>query len=191
MRAGEWPRLGKNAITIAAAATSAAMPNATQRRRNRLTRMSARTCLASIGGLRQAEPPGSASPSGRGTSRKTRPIAVSACWTRWKTSANSRLPANWTPRKANSGSEGRRSAERIAEQEGLSVDDAEVEATLARIAVHSGKEVTEVRKFYQERDLTGALKEQLRAEKAMKLLLDEAKVNDAPQAEETAPEAKE
>ena len=81
--------------------------------------------------------------------------------------------------------------ERIAEQEGLSVDDAEVEATLARIAVHSGKEVTEVRKFYQERDLTGALKEQLRAEKAMKLLLDEAKVSDAPQAEETAPEAKE
>ncbi len=81
--------------------------------------------------------------------------------------------------------------ERLAEQESLSVDDAEVEATLARIAVHSGKEVTEVRKFYQERDLTGALKEQLRAEKAMKLLLDAAKVNDAPQAEETAPEAKE
>ena len=46
--------------------------------------------------------------------------------------------------------------ERIAEQEGLSVDDAEVEATLARIAVHSGKDVTEVRKFYQERDLTGS-----------------------------------
>ena len=81
--------------------------------------------------------------------------------------------------------------ERIAEQEGFSVDDAEVEATLARIAVHSGKDVSEVRKFYQERDLTGALKEQLRAEKSLKLLLDEAKVSDAPQAEETAPEAKE
>ncbi len=81
--------------------------------------------------------------------------------------------------------------ERIAEQEGFSVDDAEVEATLARIAVHSGKDVSEVRKFYQERDLTGALKEQLRAEKSLKLLLDEAKINDAPQAEETAPEAKE
>ena len=52
--------------------------------------------------------------------------------------------------------------ERIAEKEGLSVDDAETDATLARIAVHSGKDVTEVRKFYQERDLMGALKEQLR-----------------------------
>jgi trigger factor len=77
---------------------------------------------------------------------------------------------------------------RIADQEGLEVDDAEVEATLARIAVHSGREVTEVRKFYQERDLTGALKRQLRDEKTMKLLLDKAKISDAPQA---APEANE
>jgi trigger factor len=81
--------------------------------------------------------------------------------------------------------------ERIAEKEGFSVDDAEVDATLGRIAVHSGKDVSEVRKFYQERDLTGALKEQLKAEKAMKLLLDEAKVSDAPKIEATTPETNE
>ena len=78
--------------------------------------------------------------------------------------------------------------ERLAAQEGLSVDDAEVEATLARIAVHNGKDVAEVRKFYEEQDLTGALKRQLRDEKTMKLLLDKAVVNTAPQA---APETKE
>ncbi len=69
--------------------------------------------------------------------------------------------------------------ERIAAQEDLTVDDAEVEATLGRIAVHSGRDVNEVRKFYQERDLTGALKRQLRDEKTMKLLLDKANIGDA------------
>ncbi|MCX5890412.1 MAG: trigger factor [Deltaproteobacteria bacterium] len=78
--------------------------------------------------------------------------------------------------------------DRIAEQEGLTVDDAEADATLARIAVHNGRDVTEVRKFYQERELMGTLKQQLRAEKTMKLLLDKAKVSTAPQA---APEANE
>jgi trigger factor len=80
--------------------------------------------------------------------------------------------------------------ERLADQEGLSVEDAEVEANLARIAVQSGKDVNEVRKFYQERGLMGSLREQLRAEKAMKLLLDQARISDTPQAELAAPEAK-
>jgi trigger factor len=78
--------------------------------------------------------------------------------------------------------------ERIAEQESMEVDEAEVDATLARIAVHSGQDVNEVRKFYRERDLMGALRRQLRDEKTMKLLLDKANVSTAPQA---APEAKE
>ena len=77
---------------------------------------------------------------------------------------------------------------RIADQEGLEVDDAEADATLARIAVHNGRDVTEVRKFYQERDLMGTLKQQLRDEKTMKLLLDKAKVSTTIQA---APEANE
>ncbi len=77
---------------------------------------------------------------------------------------------------------------RIAGQEGITVDEAEADATLARIAVHSGRDVNEVRKFYQERDLMGGLKQQLQDEKTMKMLLDKAKVSTAPPA---APEANE
>jgi trigger factor len=70
--------------------------------------------------------------------------------------------------------------ERIASQEGLVVEDAEVEATLARMAVSSGKDVAEVRNFYQERNLTGALRRQLRDDKTMKFILDQASVETAP-----------
>jgi trigger factor len=79
--------------------------------------------------------------------------------------------------------------EHIAHQEGLTVDEPEVEATLARIAVHSGKDVAEVRKFYQERELMGTLKRELRDDKTMKLLLDKATVSTAPPA--AAPETNE
>jgi trigger factor len=78
--------------------------------------------------------------------------------------------------------------DRIAGQEGITVDDAEADATLARIAVHSGREVNEVRKVYQERDLMGTLKQQLRDDKTMKMLLDKANVSTTPQA---APEVNE
>jgi trigger factor len=72
--------------------------------------------------------------------------------------------------------------ERLAAQEGLKVDDAEVEAALARIAVRSGKDVAEVKKFYGEHDLLGGLRRQLRDEKTMKFLLDNASVETAPAA---------
>ena len=71
---------------------------------------------------------------------------------------------------------------RVAAQEGVTVDDAEVEAALARIAVHSGKEVPEVRKFYRERDLMGPLRRQLQDDKTMKILLDQASVAAVPAA---------
>jgi trigger factor len=76
--------------------------------------------------------------------------------------------------------------ERVAAQEGLTVDEAEADAALARVAVHSGKEVAEVKQYYQEHDLMGALRRQLRDEKTMKFLLDNASVETgpAPQAEE-------
>ena len=72
--------------------------------------------------------------------------------------------------------------DRIADQEGITVDDSEADATLARIAVHSGQEVNEVRKVYQERDLMGSMKQQLRDDKTMKMLLDKAKVSTTIQA---------
>ena len=78
--------------------------------------------------------------------------------------------------------------ERIADQEGNAVDDAEADAALARVAAQRGREVAEVRKFYQEHDLMGALKRQLREEKTMKMLLDQAILSNAPQ---PAPEAEE
>lgn len=70
--------------------------------------------------------------------------------------------------------------ERLADQESVVVDDAEADAALARLAAYRGREVAEVRKFYQEHDLMGGLKRQLREDKTMKLLLDRATVNDAP-----------
>jgi trigger factor len=81
---------------------------------------------------------------------------------------------------------------RIAAQEGIAVDDAEVEETLARIALRSGREVAQVKKFYEEHDLKGALKSQLRDEKTMKLLWDKAAIAAAPETPgEQAAEAKE
>jgi trigger factor len=77
---------------------------------------------------------------------------------------------------------------RIAAQEGFTVADAEVEAALARIAVHSGKGVPEVRQFYQERDLMGPLRRQLQDDQTMKFLLDQASVAAVP---EVAAEEKE
>jgi trigger factor len=77
---------------------------------------------------------------------------------------------------------------RIAAQERFTVEDAEVEAALARIAVHSGKGVPEVRQFYQERDLMGALRRQLQDDQTMKFLLDQASVAAVP---EVAAEEKE
>jgi trigger factor len=65
---------------------------------------------------------------------------------------------------------------RIAAQEDLKVEDAEVEAALARIAVHSGRDVAEVKKFYGEHDLMGPLRRQLLDDLTMKLLLDNAEI---------------
>ena len=66
---------------------------------------------------------------------------------------------------------------RIADQEGLTVDDAEVDAALASIAVHSGKDVAEVKKFYEEHDLKGILQRELLDNKTMKMVLDKAEIS--------------
>jgi trigger factor len=66
---------------------------------------------------------------------------------------------------------------RIAKQEGLTVDDAEVDAALAQIAVHSGRDVPEVKKFYEERDLKGILRRELLDDKTMKMVLDKAEIS--------------
>jgi trigger factor len=64
--------------------------------------------------------------------------------------------------------------ERLAAQEGVSIAADELEAGLERLAERSGRDLTQVRQFYQEHDLMEVLGRQLRDEKVMKLLLDKA-----------------
>jgi trigger factor len=68
---------------------------------------------------------------------------------------------------------------RIADQENLAVEEGEVTAALARIAVNNRIDVTEVKKFYEEHDLLGALRRTLLDDKTMKLLLDKAEITAA------------
>jgi trigger factor len=82
---------------------------------------------------------------------------------------------------------------RIAEQEGLAVDDAEVDGALARIAVHSGQDVADIKKFYEERDLVGILRQELLDNKTMKMVLDKAEISAlaTPEGEGTEKDEKE
>ncbi|MBU4234555.1 MAG: trigger factor [Desulfobacterales bacterium] len=68
---------------------------------------------------------------------------------------------------------------RIADQENLAVDEAEMDAALARIAVNNRRDVVEIKKFYAEHDLLGALRRTLLDDKTMKLLLDKAEITAA------------
>jgi len=76
--------------------------------------------------------------------------------------------------------------ERIAAQENLTVDDAELDSHLERLAAQTGRPLSQVRQFYQEHDLLGALRRQLRDEKTLKLLLNKATIGTTP--EPPAPE---
>ncbi|OGP74101.1 MAG: trigger factor [Deltaproteobacteria bacterium RBG_13_58_19] len=64
--------------------------------------------------------------------------------------------------------------ERLAAQEGVSIAADELEAGLERLAERSGRDLAQVRQFYQEHDLMEVLRRQLGDEKIMKLLLDKA-----------------
>ncbi len=75
---------------------------------------------------------------------------------------------------------------RIAEQENLAVDDAELDAALARIAVNSRRDVAEIKKFYEEHNLKGTLRRGLLDDKTMKLLLEKAEINPAAAPAEAA-----
>jgi trigger factor len=81
--------------------------------------------------------------------------------------------------------------ERLAVQEGLTVDEAELEAGLGRVAARSGRDLAQVKQFYQEHQLLEGLRRQLRDEKVMKLLLDRAQVGAPPSPGEGAAEATE
>ena len=73
--------------------------------------------------------------------------------------------------------------ERLARQEGISVDDTEVDAGLQRIAAGTGRELAQVRQFYEENQLLEVLRRQLQDEKTVKFILDHAQIDTAPEAE--------
>ena len=72
--------------------------------------------------------------------------------------------------------------EQIAAQEGVSIDEAELEQGLKEVAARSGRDAAQVRQFYQENQLLETLRRSLRDDKTMKLLLDKATVNVPPAA---------
>jgi trigger factor len=76
--------------------------------------------------------------------------------------------------------------ERLALQEGITVDDAAVEAGLQRLADSSGREVAQVRQFYEEHQLLGVLRRQLQDEKTVKFIVDQAQIVSAPEVESEA-----
>ena len=73
--------------------------------------------------------------------------------------------------------------ERLARQEGITVDDSEVEAGLQRLASSTGRELVQVRQFYEEHQLLEVLRRQLQDEKTLKLIVDQAQIVAAPEAE--------
>ena len=52
-----------------------------------------------------------------------------------------------------------------------------MDAALARIAVNNRHDVAEIKKFYEEHDLLGALRRTLLDDKTMKLLLEKAEIS--------------
>ena len=62
----------------------------------------------------------------------------------------------------------------VALQEGLTVDDAELEQGLQQVAARSGRDLAQVRQFYRENELLESLRHSLRDGKTVKLLVDKA-----------------
>jgi len=64
--------------------------------------------------------------------------------------------------------------DKIAAKEEVVLNEEELEEGLARIAQRSGSTTPQVRKFYEENNLMGSLRTQLRDEKVMQLIIDSA-----------------
>jgi len=66
----------------------------------------------------------------------------------------------------------------VADRENIEVTDEEVDNWLSALAGSYNQPFEEVKKYYEEHDLIGGLKEQLREEKTLDFLLSEAAVSD-------------
>lgn len=68
--------------------------------------------------------------------------------------------------------------DKIAEQENIAVSEEDSEEWLKALATSLNRPFESVKKYYEEHDLIGGLNEQLREEKTLELLLDEASVTE-------------
>lgn len=66
--------------------------------------------------------------------------------------------------------------DRIAQAEKVEVSETEVEETLVRYAETLGRPVEEVRQYYRQNNLLEPLRQQLRDEKIMKLIIGQAEL---------------
>jgi trigger factor len=66
--------------------------------------------------------------------------------------------------------------DKIAAQENVTLEEGELEAGLAEIAERSKRTLAQVRQYYEENHLMEGLRQQLRDEKVMKLILDAAEL---------------
>lgn len=68
----------------------------------------------------------------------------------------------------------------IARQEGIQVEESEVEAALQRLADSRGRTLAEVREYYREQNLMDYLRQDLLNEKVVKLLIEKADLGGGP-----------
>ncbi len=68
----------------------------------------------------------------------------------------------------------------VANDEGLTVSDQEIEAYIHQQAQSSGQDFEQLRKFYHENNLMFALKDSLLADKAMELIYEQAEIKMVP-----------
>ncbi len=68
----------------------------------------------------------------------------------------------------------------VAEKEGLSVEQSEMDGMIQRMAQKSGQDANELRRFYEENNLMFAIKDRILADKAMDLIYDHADVTLVP-----------
>ncbi|HNX91345.1 MAG TPA: trigger factor [Candidatus Omnitrophota bacterium] len=66
--------------------------------------------------------------------------------------------------------------EQISKEEKIEISDDDVDNWLKSVAEHYNKPVDEVKKYYEENDLLGGVREQLREEKALDRLIEKAAV---------------
>lgn len=80
--------------------------------------------------------------------------------------------------------------DKIADQEGLAITEADLEDGYLRVADQAGDSLEMVKKIYQQRRLEDDFKSQIRAEKTVEFLIDKANVKGAATTETEAKESK-